>query len=130
MFGKMEYAPIVPISARKGSGIPELLTIALELFDQLTKKIETSALNLALRDWLEAVPPPHGRHNSFTLKYIVQTSVRPIEFLLFANKPDFVSETYLRYIANRIRKDLGFTSIPFLIRIKGSREKWEDRSKS
>ncbi|MEL3906173.1 MAG: ribosome biogenesis GTPase Der [Treponema sp.] len=129
MFGKMEYAPVVPISAQKGSGIPELLNTALSLFGQLTTKIETSALNLALKDWLEAVPPPHGQRNSFTLKYMVQTSARPVEFLLFANKPDLVPESYLRYIQNRIRKDLGFTAIPLLIRVKGSRVKWEDRSK-
>lgn len=129
MFGKMEYAPIVPVSAQKGSGIPDLLNTALELFDQLTKKVETSALNLALKDWLEAVPPPHGQRNSFTLKYMVQTSARPVEFLIFANKPDLVSESYLRYITNRIRKDLGFSAIPFLVRVKGSRVKWEDRVK-
>ena len=129
MLGKMEYAPIVPVSAQKGSGIPDLLNTALELFDQLTKKVDTSALNLALKDWLEAVPPPHGQRNSFTLKYMVQTSARPVEFLIFANKPDIVSESYLRYITNRIRKDLGFTSIPFLVRVKGSRVKWEERVK-
>ena len=129
MFGKMEYAPIVPVSAQKGSGISDLLNTALELFEQLTKKIETSALNLALKDWLQAVPPPHGQRNSFTLKYMVQTSARPVEFLVFANKPDLVSESYLRYITNRIRKDFGFSSIPFLIRVKGSRVKWEERVK-
>lgn len=129
MFGKMEYAPVVAVSAQKGSGIPELLNTALELFEQLTKKIETSALNLALKDWLEAVPPPHGPRNSFTLKYMVQTSARPVEFLVFANKPDRVSESYLRYISNRIRKDFGFAAIPFLVRVKGSRVKWEERRK-
>ena len=129
MFGKMEYAPIVPVSAQKGRGIPDLLNTALELFDQLTKKVETSALNLALKDWLEAVPPPHGQRNSFTIKYMVQTSARPVEFLIFANKPDLVSESYLRYITNRIRKDLGFSAIPFLVRVKGSRIKWEERVK-
>lgn len=129
MFGKMEYAPIVPISAQKGSGIAELLNTALSVFAQLNTKIDTSALNLALKDWLEAVPPPHGQRNSFTLKYMLQTSVRPVEFLIFANKPELVSESYLRYIQNRLRKDLGFTAIPLLVRVKGSRVKWEDRSK-
>ena len=129
MFGKMEYAPIVPVSAKTGSGIPELLNTALELFAQLNKKMETSALNLALKDWMEAVPPPHGHRNSFTLKYMLQTSVRPVEFLIFANKPDLVPESYVRYLTNQIRKDLGFTAIPFLIRVKGSRVKWEERKK-
>ena len=129
MFAKMEYAPIVPISAQKGSGIVELLNTALTVFTQLSTKIDTSALNSALKDWLQAVPPPHGKRNSFTLKYIVQTSVRPVEFLLFANKPDAVSEAYIRYLQNRIRKDLGFTAIPLLLNVKGSRVRWEDRER-
>ncbi len=129
MFGKMEYAPIVPISAQKGSGVGELLNTALTVFNQLTTKIETSALNLALKDWLEAVPPPHGQRTSFSLKYMLQTSARPVEFIVFANKPDNVSEAYIRYLKNRIRKDLGFTSIPVLVKIKGSRTRWEERIK-
>lgn len=127
MFGKMEYAPIVPISAQKGSGIGTLLNTALTVFGQLTTKIETSALNIALKDWLEAVPPPHGQRNAFSFKYMLQTSSRPMEFLIFANKPDNVTESYVRYIKNRIRKDLGLELIPVLVKIKGSRTRWEDR---
>ena len=129
MFGKMEYAPIIAISAHTGSGIPELLNTALTVFEQLTTKMDTSALNRALSDWVAAVPPPHGQRNAFTLKYMLQTSIRPVEFLIFANKPDLVPEAYLRYIRNRIRKDLGFTAIPLLLRVKGSRMKWEERNK-
>jgi len=129
MFGKMEYAPIVAISAQKGSGIAELLNTALTVFTQLTTRIDTSALNAALKDWVEAVPPPHGQRNAFTLKYMLQTSVRPVEFLVFANKPDLVSEAYLRYLQNSIRNDLGFTAIPILMKVKGSRVKWEERAK-
>lgn len=127
MFGKMEYAPVVAISANTGSGVKELLQTAIKMFNQLNKKIETSALNLALKDWLQAAPPPQGRRNSFTFKYMLQTNIRPVEFLLFANRPDAVTASYLRYIQNRIRKDLGFEMIPILLTVKGSRKRWEER---
>ncbi len=127
MFGKMQYAPVVAISAQDGTGIKQLLNTAITVFKQLNQKIETSALNLALRDWLQAAPPPQGRKNSFTFKYMLQTRTRPVEFLLFANRPNAVSESYLRYIQNRIRKDLGFSMIPILLKVKGSRKRWEER---
>ncbi|AGT45042.1 ribosome biogenesis GTPase Der [Treponema pedis] len=127
MFGKMEYAPVTAISANTGSGVKELLQIAIRMFNQLNKKIETSALNIALQDWLQAAPPPQGRQNSFTFKYMLQTKTRPVEFLLFANRPDAVTESYMRYIQNKIRKDLGFALIPILLKIKGSRKRWEER---
>ena len=50
MFGKMDYAPALAISANEGTGIKELLNTAVKMFEQLNKKIETSALNIALKD--------------------------------------------------------------------------------
>lgn len=127
MFGKMEYAPVAAISAQTGGGIKELLNTAVRMFGQFTKTVETSALNLALKDWLQASPPPQGKRNAFTFKYMVQTKTRPVEFLLFANRPDAVTGAYLRYLQNRIRSDLGFTMIPVLLKVKGSRKRWEER---
>ncbi len=124
MFGKMEYAPICAISAIQSTGIKNLLNISLQMFKQLTKKIETSALNMALRDWFSAYPPPAPR---FTLKYMVQTGTRPLQFLIFCNKPENVKEGYKRYLKNRIRQDLGFSMVPVNIDIKASRKKWEER---
>lgn len=127
MFGKMEYAPILPLSALRGSGVKELLNTALELYAQLSKKIETSALNLALNDWVTASPPPQGRVNQFKIRYMVQTGTNPVTFLLFATRPEAVTDSYLSYIRNRIRKDLGFERIPIVLEVKGSRKKWEQR---
>lgn len=124
MFGKMEYAPIIAISAKNGFGIKKLLTKAVDLYRQLNKKIETSAVNLALRDWITATPPPQSKHFSF--KYMVQTGTCPVEFIIFSNRPENVTEAYTRYVINRIRKDLGFTEIPVLIKIKPSRKSWRE----
>lgn len=127
MFGKMNYAPVAFISSKTGSGVHELLDLALSVNVQLNKKIETSALNIALKDWLIHFPPPTKPNMSFTFRYIVQKNVHPVEFLLFANKPEKVNESYLRYIQNRIREDLGFSYIPILLSVKGSRTRWEER---
>jgi GTP-binding protein len=127
MFGQMDYAPVLSISALQGTGIRELLNTAISLYSQLSKKIETSALNLALNDWVTASPPPQGRTNKFKLRYIVQTQTNPVQFLLFATRPEAVTGTYLAYIRNKIRSDLGFDQIPVVLEVKGSRQKWENR---
>ena len=127
MFGKMSYAPIISISAIKGEGVSELLSVAITVNTQLNRKIETSSLNIALKDWTSKTPPPSKPNMSFKLKYILQKSVHPVEFLLFANKPEMVSESYLRYIQNSIRRDLGFSAIPILLSVRPSRSKWEER---
>lgn len=129
MFAHMDYAPILPVSALKGSGVNDLLNMAIELYGQLSRKIETSALNMALNDWVTAAPPPQGRVNKFKIRYIVQTQTNPVKFLVFATRPESVTDSYLAYIRNRIRKDLGFDRIPVVLEVKGSRKKWENRER-
>ncbi|HHU36141.1 MAG TPA: ribosome biogenesis GTPase Der [Treponema sp.] len=129
LFGQMEYAPVVALSALNGTGTNELLKAAVRLYGQLSKRIETSALNYALKEWLTAAPPPQGRVNKFKLRYMVQTQTNPVKFLVFATRPESITDSYLAYIRNRIREDLGFSEIPVVLNAKGSRKKWELRDK-
>lgn len=109
-FGKMNFVPVVPVSAKTGHGISDALHCVCKIFAQLNTKVETSALNTALKDWVTSYPPPR-KYGHVSLKYLVQVSVRPIEFLLFANRPDRIPENYVRFLQNRIREDLGLDSI-------------------
>lgn len=127
MFGQMEYAPILPVSALEGTGIKDLLNTVIDLYKQLTHKIDTSALNAALKDWLFQYPPPASKAIHFKIRYMTQTSVNPVSFLIFATKPDVVPQTYVTYLKNRIRADLGFDKIPVQLELKASRQSWEDR---
>ena len=129
MFGHMTYAPVVAISALEGKGMKALLNTALEMQAQLHRKIDTGSLNMALKDWVAAYPPPASRSAQFKMRYMVQTSTNPVGFLIFASRPEVVSESYLAYIKNRIRSDLGFDKIPVLLELKASRKKWEERER-
>lgn len=127
MFGQMEYAPILPLSALNGTGIKDLLNEAIEIYKQLNHKIETAALNMALKDWLFKYPPPASKTAHFKIRYMTQKSTNPVNFLIFATRPEVVPETYITFLKNRIREDLGFDKIPVQLEMKASRQKWEDR---
>jgi GTP-binding protein len=129
MFGHMQFAPIIAVSALEGKGIKQLLETTLELYAQLTRKIDTASLNMALKEWLAKYPPPASRTMHFSIKYIVQTSINPVSFLIFATKPDVVPASYEAFLKNRIREDLGFDKIPVQLEIKASRKRWEEREK-
>jgi GTP-binding protein len=120
LFGQMEYAPIIPVSAGTGSGMEELLNTAIRIYSQLNLKIETAPLNHALERWLEEYPPPVGPQTRFRVKYAVQTSENPVRFIIFASRPQAVTEPYVAYLRNRIRRDLGFSLVPLSIEIRGS----------
>lgn len=128
MFGHMNWAPIVPLSAKNRDGIKNLMNTALELFEQLNRKVDTASLNLALKDWLFKYPPPATKAIHFKIRYITQTSINPVNFLIFATRPDNVPGSYVSYLKNRIREDLGFDNIPVQIEMKASRQKWQDRN--
>jgi GTP-binding protein len=123
LFGKMEYAPIVPVSARDGTGVDKLLNTALTMYRQLTTRVETAALNQALEKWLEEYPPPMGPQTRFKVKYAVQSSDNPVSFIFFVSRPQAVSEAYVSYLRNKIRRDLGFSMVPVSVELRASREK-------
>lgn len=127
MFGQMDFAPILPLSALEGKGIKDLLNTAISLYEQLTRKIGTSSLNNALQDWLERYPPPASKTAHFKIRYMTQASTNPVKFILFATKPEVVPEPYITYLKNRIREDLGYDQIPVQLELKGSRQKWDER---
>ena len=120
LFGQMEYAPIIPICALDGTGIDKLLNTAITMYSQLERQIETSTLNQALEKWLTEYPPPMGKQSRFKIRYAVQVKANPVKFVLFASRPHAVGETYIAYLRNRIRKDLGFSLIPVSIELRSS----------
>jgi GTP-binding protein len=122
-FGKMEFAPIVAVSARDGIGIDKLLSTAITMYSQLNTHIETGRLNSALERWLEEYPPPSGPQTRFKVKYVVQSSVNPVHFIIFTSRTHAVTDSYISYLRNKIRKDLGFSMIPVDVQVRASGKK-------
>jgi GTP-binding protein len=120
LFGQMEYAPIIALSALDGSGIDELLNTSLKMYEQLKRQIETAALNNALEKWLTEYPPPSGPCTRFKIRYAVQKEANPVRFISFTSRTHAVNDTYVAYLRNRIRRDLGFSLVPVAIDIRPS----------
>jgi len=123
LFGKMEYAPIVNISAMDGTGVDVLLETAVRMYSQLNRQVETAELNQALENWLVRYPPPVGRMTRFKVKYAVQTSVNPVKFIFFVSHKESVTEPYVAYLRNCIRSSLGFSYIPVEIELRQSADR-------
>jgi GTP-binding protein len=128
LFGQMEYAPVIALSALDGSGINDLLNTSLKMYDQLTQQVETTALNAALEKWLLENPPPSGPKTRFKIRYAVQKEANPVKFIFFSSRPHAVSDAYTAYLRNRIRRDLGFSLVPVDIEIRSSATKPPERS--
>jgi GTP-binding protein len=120
-FGQMSYAPVLPLSAKEGTGVDKLLNMVVSVYGQLSKEIETSRLNKCVSDWIEATPPPVGSRTHFKLRYAVQTSANPVKFVFFVTRPDAVKEAYISFLRNKIREELGYEKVPLFVELRGSR---------
>ena len=61
-----------------------------------------------------------GPRTRFKLRYAVQTSINPQRFVIFASRPDAVTEAYVAFLRNKIREELGMDMIPLTLEVKAS----------
>jgi GTP-binding protein len=120
-FGQMKYAPVLPVSAKDGSGVGALLNTSIKMFEQLNRFTGTSKFNAFLERAQSECPPPQGPNTRFKIKYGVQVSANPVVFRLFVSRPHAFTEAYRSYICNKIRKDLCYGMIPITLEISPSR---------
>lgn len=121
LFPVLSFAPIVPIAAINGDEVGSLLDTAWLVWKQLNKRVDTSTLNDSLRIWCSAYEPPRGAEGHYKVLYATQVSVTPVRFLLFVNRIKDFPETYINYLKNCMRKDLGLSSIPIEISLRERR---------
>ena len=117
LFPVFQHIPLVSISALTGEGIDSLLSRLLHVRTQIHRRVGTGTLNQALTRWTSETPPPGGKR-PIKVRYMTQVTTNPVRFLMFVNRKKGFPEFYLRYVQNRVRKELGFPSIPFFIDVR------------
>ena len=107
--------PIVFISALEKQRIFKAIEVALEVYENRTRKIKTSVLNEVMQAAIERVPPPSHRGRFIKIKYVTQLPVHYPSFAFFCNNPKHVKESYKNYLENQLRSNFNFTGVPISI---------------
>lgn len=119
----LSYAPIIFISAMKGTRVEELLGL-IELVDNnYNHRIQTGVLNDILNRSVLKNQPPSDKGRRGKLYYGSQVSVRPPRFLLSVNDSKLFHFSYMRYLENQIREAFSFTGTPIILDLKNRGEK-------
>ena len=113
--------PLLAVSGKTGKGIDQLLAAAFEIRDIWSKRISTGQLNRWFEEAVERNPPPAPGGKRIKLRYITQVNTRPPSFVIFGTRVDQLPDTYLRYLVNGIRKELGFGAVPVRLAARASR---------
>jgi GTP-binding protein len=107
--------PVIFISATEKTRIFKAIESALEVYDNMKRKIPTSALNEMLENAVRAYHPPVVRGSIISIKYGTQLPTRVPSFAFFSNHPDDIKVSYRNYLENKLRESFNFKGVPIRI---------------
>ncbi len=105
-------------SAKTGRGVKAVLTEALAIVDERTRRISTGDLHRMLVDVVAAHPPSPHRGKEVRFTHVTQARGKAPTFVFFVSQPEGVHFTYQRYLENAIRERFGFTGTPIVLEFK------------
>ena len=107
--------PILFVSALNKQRIHKALETAMEVYKNRTQKIPTSTLNEVMQAAIEKNPPPSIKGKYIKIKYVTQLPTYSPTFAFFCNLPQYVRDSYKRYLENQLRKNFNLTGVPIRI---------------
>ena len=106
------YIPIMFVSVLEKKRIYQAIEKAIEVYENKSMRIPTSELNdLMLRE-IENYPPPAIKGKYIKIKYVTQLPTASPTFAFFCNLPQYIVETYERFLENRLRMHFGLDGVP------------------
>lgn len=127
----LSHAPVIALSALRGEQVERLFKIVEKVRREALQKIGTGPLNRLFQGALELQPPPLKTNQRFKLLYVTQvedrkTSAIPVPvFLMFVNKPALLTDTYRKYLENKLREAYPFLGLPVMFKMRGRETKEE-----
>ena len=107
--------PIIFTSTISKQRIHKTLEAAMEVFENRTKKIPTSKLNDVILEIIQATPPPAMKGKYIRIKFVQQLPTHAPSFAFFCNLPQYIPDSYKRFLENRLREQFNFTGVPIKI---------------
>ena len=104
--------PVIFTSVTNKQRILKALEAATTTYKNRLQKIPTNKLNDILLPIIENNPHPPSKDKIIRIKYITQLPTAYPSFVFFCNLPQYVKESYERYLENQIRKNWDFSGVP------------------
>ncbi|HEY9488521.1 MAG TPA: ribosome biogenesis GTPase Der [Chryseosolibacter sp.] len=108
----IDYLPVIFASVLNKQRIYQVMEKAVQVYDNKTKKVQTSKLNDIILPLIERNPPPSIKGKMIQIKYVTQVNARFPSFAFFCNLPQYVQPSYQRFLENRIRENFDFEGVP------------------
>jgi GTPase len=104
--------PIVFTSALTKQRVLKAIEVAEKVNVNRTKSIKTRELNDVMLPIIEHSPPAAIKGKYVKVKFITQLPTHAPTFAFYCNLPQYVTESYMRFLENRLRENFDFCGVP------------------
>ena len=95
--------------------ILEVLQQAIRVYNSRRRRVPTSELNDYILPIIEDYPPASTKGKYIRIKYATQLPTPTPQFAFFVNLPQYIKESYRRYLENKMREQWDFSGVPIQI---------------
>ena len=106
--------PILFISVLEKQRLMKVVETAMKVYENKTRHIPTSKLNEFFLPLIENFAPPAIKGKEVKVKYVTQLKGQPT-FILFCNLPQYIEESYKRFLENKLREEYDFSGVPLVL---------------
>jgi GTP-binding protein len=107
--------PIIFVSVLTKQRIFKAIETAVTIFQSRKNRIPTSKLNETMLEIIKNNPPPAIKGKYVKIKYCMQLPTPTPQFAFFANLPQYVKDSYKRFLENKMREIYDFSGVPIII---------------
>lgn len=107
--------PIIFTSVINKQRIFEVLQTAIRVYNSRERRISTSEFNEFILPIIEDTPPPAIKGKYVRIKFAMQLPSPTPSFAFFTNLPQYLRDSYRRFLENKIRERWDFEGVPIQI---------------
>ena len=107
--------PIIFTSVTNKQRIYKVMEEAARVYRNRTRRVPTSELNNVMLPIIQQTPPPINKDKMIKIKYVTQLPTQFPAFAFFCNLPQYVRDSYKRFLENKIRENWDFQGVPMEI---------------
>ena len=105
--------PIIFISVLGKKRIFKAIETGVKVFKNRSNRIPTRKLNDFLLPIIESHPPPSYKGKFIKIKFCTQLPSPYPQFVFFCNLPQYVKDSYKRFLEKKIREKYDYNGVPF-----------------
>ncbi|HQQ95413.1 MAG TPA: ribosome biogenesis GTPase Der [Bacteroidia bacterium] len=109
--------PILFISVKDKQRIMKTVDAAMQVYQNKIRHIPTRELNDFFLPLIESHPPQAVKGKYVKVKYVTQLKGEAL-FMFYCNLPQYVTESYKRFLENKIRERYDFCGVPVVVSMR------------